>query len=126
MPGFNTLDSGNISGYGEIGTIERNTGRRSTKIVATNTGGDQYPWGTERYEESITHETFDDHPEKTSMVGRHKITVELKGRTLSWEANLSFRSDHEKFYYEYTRRLLQNGKLLREKTWVDKIPRDHQ
>lgn len=126
MPGFTTLDSGNISGYGEIGTIERNTSRRSTKIVATNRTGDQYPWGTERYVEAITHETQDDHPEKTSMLGKHKITVKLKDRTLTWEADLSFRSDHENFYYNYMRRLLQNGKLVREKAWQDTIPRDYQ
>lgn len=126
MTDFTTLDSGNISGYGEIGTIERNTARRSTKIVATNSGGDQYPWGTERYVETITHETYDDFPEKTSMLGKHKITVELKDRTLTWEADLSFRSDLKNFYYNYKRRLLQNGQLVREKTWQDTIPRDYQ
>jgi putative CocE/NonD family hydrolase len=126
LPGYEALDSGNISGYGEIGTIERNTTARSTRIVATNTGGDQYPWGTERYTEAITHETYDDYPEKTSMLGNHKITVELKDRTLTWEADLSFRSDQKNFYYQYTRRLFQNGELVREKSWNDTIPRDHQ
>ena len=126
LGGFSTLDSGNISGYGEIGTIERNTSARTTKIVATNSGGDQYPWGTERYIERITHETNDDHPEQTSMAGTHKMTVELKGRTLVWEADLLFRSDMQNFYYAYTRRLIENGKLVREKTWTDTIPRDFQ
>jgi uncharacterized protein len=126
LAGFTTLDSGNISGYGEIGIIERNTSSRTTKIVATNSGGDRYPWGTERYTESITHQTNDDHPEQTSMTGTHKMTVELKGRTLVWEADLSFRSDLENFYYSYTRRLLENGKLVREKQWTDTIPRDFQ
>jgi putative CocE/NonD family hydrolase len=126
LPGFSTLDSGNISGYGEIGTIEKNTSNRTTKIVATNSGGQQYPWGTERYTETIAHETNDDHPENTSVLGTHKIVVELKNRTLLWEANLSFRSDQKNFYYDYTRRLFENGKLLREKNWNDTIPRDFQ
>jgi len=126
MPGFSTLDSGNISGYGEIGTIERNTTRKSTKVTATNSGGDSYPWGKESYSEIIHHETNDDHPEETSMVGRHKISVELKDRFLVWEADLTFRSDRDHFYYTYTRRLSENGNLVREKTWQDTIPRDFQ
>jgi hypothetical protein len=126
MAGYQSIDAGNISGYGEIGTIERDTKRRSTKVVARNTGGTKYPWGTERYNEKIVHETNDDHPEKTSMTGEHRMTVELEDRTLTWEANLLFRSDLENFYYTYTRRLLQDGKLIREKHWEDTIPRDHQ
>ena len=126
LAGFSTLDTGNISGYGEIGTIERNTSARTTKIVATNSGGDQYPWGIERYLERIIHETNDDHPEKTSMAGTHRMTVELKGRTLIWEADLVFRSDMQNFHYAYTRRLFENGKLVREKKWTDTIPRDFQ
>ena len=126
LPGYKTLNSGNISGYGEIGIIERNTSRRSTRIVATNSGGEQYPWGTETYTETITHETNDDRPEETSMLGSHKMTVELNDRTLVWEAALIFRSDRENFNYSYTRRLLENGKLVREKKWNDTIPRDFQ
>ena len=54
------------------------------------------------------------------------MTLELDGRTLVWEAELSFTSDLENFYYDYTRRLLENGELVREKNWQDTIPRDHQ
>jgi hypothetical protein len=39
---------------------------------------------------------------------------------------MSFRSDLKNFYYEYTRRLLKDGALVREKNWEDTIPRDHQ
>jgi hypothetical protein len=126
MAGYSTLDSGNISGYGEIGIIEKNTSLKSTKITATNSGGDQYPWGTERYSETIIHKTNDDNPAETSMTGEHRIAVELKDRILIWEADLMFRSDLNNFYYTYTRRLLENGKLVREKTWTDTIPRDYQ
>ena len=50
----------------------------------------------------------------------------LPGRSLVWEAELSFKSDHENFYYSYRRRLSENGTLLREKTWTRTIPRDFQ
>lgn len=52
--------------------------------------------------------------------------MQLEDRTLTWESQMSFRSDLENFYYEYVRRLLQDDELIREKTWEDTIPRDHQ
>jgi hypothetical protein len=41
------------------------------------------------------------------------------------EGTLSFTSDGKNFYYTYTRRVLENGKLIREKTWKETIPRHH-
>jgi uncharacterized protein len=126
LPGFGTISEETTSGYGEISSIERNPQLRATKVVATNSNGTRYPWGTERYTETITHEARDEYPEATSVRGEHSTTVTLGNRVLTWEARLSFRSDRRNFYYTYTRRLLQDGTLLREKTWEDTIPRDHQ
>jgi predicted acyl esterase len=126
LPGFESLDDGTPSGYGEISSIDRNPQTGAAKIVATNRGGVRYPWGKETYRETITHETNDKKPEQTSVRGTHRMVVELEGRTLVWEAELLFRSDLENFYYTYTRRLLENGILIREKNWNDTIPRDFQ
>jgi len=126
LPGFETLDAGNVSGYGEISSINRNPKTRTTTVKAMNASGSRFPWGTERFEEKIEHETNDDHPEATSVHGTYRTTVELEDRTLSWESAMSFRSDLKNFYYKYTRRLLKDGKLIREKNWEDTIPRDHQ
>jgi hypothetical protein len=126
LPGFETLEDETTSGYGEVASIERNPQTGVVKVRATNAGGTRYPWGVSRYEESIVHETSDAHPERTSMRGEHRMTVELPGRTLVWEAALWFTSDLEHFSYKYTRRLLENGTLVREKTWTDTIPRDFQ
>jgi putative CocE/NonD family hydrolase len=126
FPGFETLDAGTVSGYGEISSINRNPQTRTTTVGATNASGERYPWGTERFKETISHQTNDDHPEATSVVGTYQQTVELEDRTLTWESEMSFRSDLKNFYYEYTRRLLQDGALVREKNWEDTIPRDFQ
>ena len=126
LPGFEVLDEGTTSGYGEITSIERSPQRHATKIVATNGGGMKFPWGTERYTESIVHEAQDDHPEATSVQGEYSTTVQLPDRTLRWEARLTFRSDRDNFYYTYFRRLLKDGTIVREKTWEDTIPRDYQ
>ncbi|HSE40914.1 MAG TPA: CocE/NonD family hydrolase, partial [Acidobacteriota bacterium] len=126
LPGFKSLDEGTTSGYGEIGTIERDPSKQITKVIATNSSGTQYPWGIERFDERIVHETNDEHPENTSVIGEHKFEVQLKDRTLTWQGSLLFRSDQKNFYYTYTRKLLKDGKLIREKNWKDTIPRDFQ
>jgi putative CocE/NonD family hydrolase len=126
LPGFESLDEGTTSGYGEISSVDRNPRTGEVKVTATNGGGTRYPWGTERYRETIVHVTTDAHPESTSMEGEHRMEVELEHRTLIWEAELLFRSDLQNFYYTYTRRLLENGRLVREKAWQDTIPRDYQ
>jgi len=126
LEGFATLESGTTSGYGEISSIDRNPQTGEVKAVATNTEGRRFPWGTETSTESIEHRTSDSHPEKTSLIGTHRMEVTLKNRVLRWEADLSFTSDLDNFYYRYTRRLLENGKPVREKTWNETIPRDFQ
>jgi hypothetical protein len=126
QPDFETLDAGTISGYGEINLIERRVRERATRVVATDGGATRYPWGTERYRETIVHEARDDEPAAAAVRGEHTLTLELADRTLTWEGRLSFKSDLENFHYTYTRRLLIDGALVREKTWNDTIPRDFQ
>ena len=39
---------------------------------------------------------------------------------------MNWHSDRETFHYTGTRRLLKDGRLVRQKTWEAAIPRDHQ
>jgi len=126
IPGFETLDEGNPSGYGEISSVERNPQTGEVTARATNSGGMKYPWGTETYRETIEHRTSDAHPENTMVKGTHRLEVTLADRVLLWEAELDFSSDRDNFYYLYMRRLTEDGELIREKTWEDTIPRDYQ
>ena len=126
LPGFESLDIGTNSGYGEISSVDRNPQTGEVTVTATNEGATRYPWGTETYRETIEHRTSDTHPEKTEVRGTHRMEVTLEDRVLLWEANLSFTSDRDNFYYRYTRRLTENGELVREKTWIDTVPRDFQ
>ena len=125
-PGYETLASGTTSGYGEISSVDRNPQTGVAVAKATNEGGTRYPWGTERTFETIRYEVKDDAPGDAQVLGTHRMEVELPGRKLVWDAELSFRSDRQNFLYSYRRRLTENGKLLREKTWTQTIPRDHQ
>jgi putative CocE/NonD family hydrolase len=126
LPGFETLDVGTPSGYGEISSVERNPQTGAARVVATSTSAHRYPWGEEDNTEAITHEANDNRPEAVSVRGEYSTTVKLKDRTLRWESVVVWRSDRENFHYTGTRRLLKDGSVLREKKWEDTIPRDHQ
>ncbi len=126
LPGFESLDAGTTSGYGEISSVDRDPRTGKAKVVATSSSASRYPWGEERNSESITHEASDGDPAKTSAKGEYATEVKLKDRTLRIESTVVFRSDKEKFHYEGKRRLYVDGKLVREKAWDQAIPRDFQ
>ena len=57
------------------------------------------------------------------MRTEYSRTILVDDRELLFEAVLDFNTDLENFYYVYTRRLFENGELVREKTWDETIPR---
>ena len=87
---------------------------------------EEYPWGKETDYESLVYEARDDHPETSSVQGEAKTVFELKGRALTWQGHLSVTTDQNNFYYKYTRELLKDGRMVKQKTWQETIPRDHQ
>ena len=124
--GVEYLESGTTSGYGEISSVDRNPQTGTVVAKATNESGTRYPWGTERSFETIRYEINDSAPADAKVTGTHRMEVDLPGRRLVWGAELAFASDRDSFHYSYTRRVTENGALLREKTWKRTIPRDHQ
>jgi len=128
LPGYDFLQIGDesISGYAETRSIERIPLLSKTRIVASGNSGSVYPWATIKYWEEMVHETQDNDPARASVTGQTRYSIELDDRMLIFEGDLSFTSDCENFYYTYTRRVLENEELIREKTWKKTIPRDHQ
>jgi hypothetical protein len=124
--GVESLDAGTTSGYGEISSVDRNPATGAVVAKATNRSGTRYPWGTERSFETIRYEIKDSAPADAQVLGTHRLEVELPGRKLVWDAELTFNSDRDNFHYRYRRRLSENGETLREKTWTRTIPRDFQ
>jgi hypothetical protein len=127
LPGYGTLQLGDEtdSGYAETRRIERRPLMSQTRVIASGKSGWIYPWATMKYSEEMIHEAQDTDPGKARVTGRARHTVELGERTLIIETDLSFTSDADNFYYTYSRRILENGKLIREKTWKETIPRVH-
>ena len=82
--------------------------------------------GKETDYESLTYEAQDDHPDISSVQGEAKTVFELKGRVLTWKGHLSVTTDATNFHYHYTRELWKDDGLVKQKTWQQTIPRDHQ
>jgi uncharacterized protein len=126
LPGFESLELETPSGYGEITWVDRNQRTGEGKIVATSSSAHRFPWGEERNHESITYEAANPSPDKATVKGEYSTEVKLPYRIIRCESVVSFRSDKTNFYYSGQRRLLVDGKLVREKKWDDTIPRDFQ
>lgn len=128
LPGYGNLKVTDESGSGNSRTwkIERSPLDSQTRITVSGAGGLTYPWGTIQYMRERIYTAQDSDPARAGVTGKTRFTIEIGNRTVTVEADLSVTSDREYFYYTYTRRALENGKLLREKTWKEPIPRDHQ
>jgi hypothetical protein len=119
------MQSGGLPFPGEW-TTERNELSRKTKVNWKGKTEETYPWGKETDFEEITYEADDNHPESSSVHGEAAIVMALKDRTLTWRGHLNLTSDAQNFYYKYVRELDRDGKLIRQKTWDETVPRDHQ
>jgi hypothetical protein len=128
LPGYGRLAAAEgeatTSGYAELGGLVYDEDTGKATLVAVNSRGTQYPWGQQRWSDKITHSTNRYDPADTSVRTEYSSTILVDGRELLFEAVLDFHSDLENFYYLFTRRLFENGELLREKSWDETIPRD--
>lgn len=105
---------------------ERDEAAGKTKVTWSGKSEEVYPWGKETDLEEITYEADDNHPETSSVHGEAAIAMALKDRTLTWRGHHTLTSDAQNLYYKYVRELYRDGKLLKQKTWQETIPRDHQ
>ncbi len=127
LPGYSSLDLAeeSISGYAETRSIERIPVSSKTRIKSWGASGSVHLGTTIKYSEEMVHEAHDKDPARASVTCMTRYTIELDNRTLILEGDLTFTSDPEVFLYVYTRRVLEDGQLLRERTWEEAIPRDH-
>jgi|SRR5882762_8737154 len=86
----------------------------------------EFPWGRERHQDKLRFKVKDDLSEPPTAHGEGETIVELPERVLVWRDPFDLSNDKANFYYHFTRVLLENGKKVREKTWDESIPRDHQ
>jgi len=107
-------------------SVTRDEVRQATHVVWRGSDKTQYPWGKQTHHEQLAYDVEDAHPEVNVVIGDSDTTYELQNRTVLYRGHLEMRSDQKTFYYTYHRELLQDGKIIRDKTWKEAIPRDHQ
>lgn len=107
-------------------TVTRNLMTGTTRVMWSGEDSGEYPWGRTKDTEKMTYVVQDSDPAVSSVHADASTTVMLRGRTLVWSVVLNLRSDARNFYYHFERHLTENGKPVRNKTWDETIPRDHQ
>ena len=107
-------------------TLERDEANQKATVHWKGKAETDYPWGKEIDYESLVYDVDDAHPETSAVHGEAESIFTLKGRELRWRGHLSVTTDQKNFYYKYTRELLKDGQMLKQKTWEETIPRDHQ
>ncbi len=107
-------------------TVERDEAGQKTTVRWKSHSETDYPWGKELDYESLTYDADDVHPETSPVRGEAESVFSLSGRELRWRGHLSVATDQKNVYYKYTRELLQDGQMVKQKTWQETIPRDHQ
>jgi predicted acyl esterase len=105
---------------------ERDEVNAKSKVTWSGKSEEKYPWGDETDFEDISYFAGDNHPETSSVQGEAKIVMALKDHNLTWQGHLALSSDAKNLYYKYTRQLFKDGQQIKEKTWQETIPRDHQ
>ncbi len=79
-----------------------------------------------RRHESNVFRVSDNDPAHASYSAASDYSISLPDREIRLDATCDLKSDEENFNLTVTRRLLENGKLVREKRWDKKIPRNLQ
>lgn len=128
LPGYGVFQADNegTESSAKPWIIERNPIDSETRIITSGKGGLVYPWGTISYWRNITQQARDGDPARAGVMSNAGYKLEIGDRKVKLEGELSVTSDRENFYYRFTRRALENGALIRKKTWQETIPRDHQ
>ena len=69
------------------------------------------------------YETHDDDPAQSRFTGNESHHICQAGRCIELRTGIVVQSDSTTFHVRVTRRLEENGRLVRTKVWVDSIPR---
>lgn len=96
-------------------------------IARTTTVTRGYQWVSPDGEDVTVEFTVSDaDPARSSFVGRAFLKSEWQGQPVEWRGTTAIRSDAAAFEYRHVRQLLRDGKVMREREWKERVPRDFQ
>jgi predicted acyl esterase len=73
--------------------------------------------------DSISYRTDKKNPADSGFVGESERDIRIGNRTIRLKTLVTVQSDEKHFFVVFTRRLWENGTLIREKEWKETIPR---
>lgn len=86
----------------------------------------RFPWGRQRRRERLVYSVEDRRPALAGVRGGADVAWDLDGRRVVWRSELEVRSTANELLYAYRRELREQGRIIRERSWRETIPRDHQ
>ncbi len=107
-------------------TLVRDENRRTARVDWSGTSITERPWGKLEDSEKLSYRVEDARPEAASVRAEAETTLRLPGRVLTWRVVTELTSDLTRFFYRHYREVLENGVRVRDKSWEETIPRDHQ
>lgn len=72
------------------------------------------------------YQTWDDDPARARYLGTLRVVRPWRDGTMELYGETEVVSDATTFHYRHQRRLLRDGQVVRERTWREDVPRDHQ
>lgn len=103
--------------------------RKTDGTAIQSASGDEVmelPWGRELKRSEMVFTVNDHRPDRASAHGEAEWIVEIDDRRLAWRSILDVESTQTDFIYRFRRELLQDGLMVRERSWQDRVPRDCQ
>lgn len=83
------------------------------------------PWGSELFRERLRYEVDAERPADASVHGVVETSIELEGRTLRLDTELTVASDADSFRTVVRRHLQEGDRTIRERSWDEEVSRDH-
>ncbi len=107
-------------------TVHRDADRRDSILEWHGTGGMEFPWGREDYDERLRYTVDDSRPDRAAIEGFAETVIRRGRSRLTWRVHLDLRSDAAVFHYRLTRELLRGSRVVRRRAWREDVSRDYQ
>ena len=96
-------------------------------MARTTTLARGYQWADPNGEDvAVEFTVADDDPARARFVGRAFVKSRWQDHDVEWRGTTEISSDAEAFNYRHLRQLLRDGKVVREREWKERVPRDFQ
>jgi hypothetical protein len=116
-----------VRSWGEIlpvrWTVQRDDSGASA-VWWRGSSGTTFPWGRMADEEYLRYQVRDDEPAAASARGEARTEIHLPGRLLVFTSILDLAGDETSLRYRFRRELRCDGRLIRERSWERRYPRD--